>query len=66
MRSQGTGRPAATLSAITGASLETTPTARPPERPRATPTSSAPFPTGTSVRAGGSPSCSTISRPIAS
>ena len=27
---------------------------------------SAPFPTGTITRAGGRPSCSTISRPIAS
>jgi hypothetical protein len=63
MRSQETGRPAATLSAMTGALFETTPTE--PGSPRATPISSAPFPTGTSVSAGLSPSCPRISRPIA-
>ena len=53
-RSHSTGRPAATLQAITGASFATTPMA-PPPTPRATPIRSAPFPTGTTVRAGRSP-----------
>ena len=63
-RSDSTGCPASTLSAITGASFATTPSTGP--TPRATPMMSAPFPTGTITRAGGRPSCSEISRPIAS
>ena len=50
--SHSTGRPAATLSAITGAPFDTTPSAPSPPSPRATPISSAPLPTGTTVSAG--------------
>ena len=66
--SAGTGRPASKLSAITGAPAATTPmrsvSGDPARTARATPPSSAPFPTGTTTAAGGSSSCARISSPI--